>query len=77
MSVTDRGRAAARQTIRMQRRIAIVQALLWPVAIGTVLALAVTVALKIRAGRGARQYVSPAAPPSSGTGSDAPTPARP
>ncbi|NVN51452.1 hypothetical protein [Mycolicibacterium hippocampi] len=48
MSVTSKGRAAARQTIRVQRRIALVQALFWPTAITTALVVGVTVALRIR-----------------------------
>ncbi|GAB3229888.1 hypothetical protein [Mycolicibacterium hippocampi] len=53
MSLTSRGRAAARQTIRVQRRVALIQALLWPALIGTALVVGATVALKVRANRGA------------------------
>ncbi|CAA0124732.1 Uncharacterised protein [Mycolicibacterium vanbaalenii] len=51
MSLTSRGRAAARKTIRVQHRVALFQALLWPTLVGTALVAGATVALKLRANR--------------------------
>ncbi|MGZ8803172.1 MAG: hypothetical protein ACXWZL_11325 [Mycobacterium sp.] len=51
MSLTSRGRAAARQTIRVQRRVALAQALFWPALVGTTLAVGAVVALRIRSSR--------------------------
>ncbi|MDZ4235875.1 MAG: hypothetical protein U1C73_19410 [Dietzia sp.] len=76
MSVTSKGRTAARQTIRVQRRIMLVQALFWPVVVGTTLVVGVTVALRIRSNLRAPDPTPAVAPPPTGTESDAPAPTR-
>lgn len=70
MSVTSKGRAAARQTIRVQRRVALVQALFWPVVVGTTLVVGVTVALRIRSNLRAPDATPAVAPPPTGAESD-------
>ena len=77
MSVTSKGRAAARQTIRVQRRVVLVQALFWPTAITTALVVGVTVALRIRSNLRTPAPAPAVTPTPAAAGPDVPVAPRP